>query len=134
MLNCVIYIVDSHIINVLILPKFSLMVSVWCNNDILKNVKHLCKFPLHTFTLLRKTNKFHLFKNIQKLKYTLGKCPLCRDIISESPQVVSIMTFNQQNQMVLKWSLDTLSNREWQAKKIKWIIGNILFSRLRALL
>ena len=134
MLNCVIYIVDGNIINVLILPKFSLMVSVWYNNDRLKNVKHLCKFPLHTFTLLRKTNKFHLFKNIQKLKYTLGKCPLCRDIISESPQVVSIMTFNQQNQMVLKWSLDTLSNSEWQAKKIKWIIGNVLFSRLRALL
>ena len=42
--------------------------------------------------------KFHLFKNIQKLKYTLEKGPLHRDIISESPQVVSIMTLNQQNQ------------------------------------
>ena len=58
-------------------------------------------------------------REIYKLKYTLEKGPLHRDIISESPQVVSIMTFNQQNQMVLKWSLDTLSNREWQAKKIK---------------
>ena len=94
-----------------------LWVQIWQYAHTL-NSQHLYKL---FFSLLpkskRKIYKFHLFKNIQKLKYTLEKGPLHRDIISESPQVVSIMTLYQLNQMV--WNGHWANHSRQMASKEK---------------